>query len=163
MLDETDYFISYRGTIPEEVIDPNGHMNVSGFDRLFDTAENALFDALDLSWSYVKRTRMSLFRLEKFVRYETELLVGQEIETRSRILGTDGRKLHHFHEIMNLASGRRAAVFDCLALHVSLDERRARPLPEGPERTALLRAIAAHGAGGRPPGALERFAEGQMR
>ena len=82
--------LTLLGWIGPDVIDVIGHMNVAGYDRLFDIAEDSLFRAFGLDVAYIERTGRSAFRLEKRIRYEREMLQCQRYETRSRLIGGTG-------------------------------------------------------------------------
>lgn len=148
--------ISLEGHIGPEVIDMNGHMNVSGYDRVFDAGENAFFLSLGMGAPMVARTGDSIFRLEKFVRYEHEMLEGQPYQVRSWLIGTDGRKIQHFHELWDVTHNRRSAFFDCLAIHVSLSRRKSAMIAD-PELLARIKGLAAAQARfGLPQGWIAR-------
>lgn len=148
--------ITLRGQIGGEVIDANRHMNVSGFDRLFDQAETAMFLRFGIGDDYILSRQRSLFRLEKFVRYERELLVGQAYDVRSWIIGTDGRRIHHFHELWDCDNDRRSAFYDCLAIHVNLERRKSAVIEDATILEAL-RGFAQHlQEYGLPAGPLPR-------
>lgn len=138
--------LTYRGTIGDESIDINRHMNVSGFDALFDQGEHNLFEITGIWEPWIARRGESLFRLEKVIRYENELLLGQDFEVRSRVIATDGRRIHHFHELWDCAHDRRSAAFDGLSIHVDLTRRKSCPITDPDVLTRLL-ALEAEAAG----------------
>ena len=133
--------ISYRGRVAPNWVDVNRHMNVSWYDRVFDMAEHTLFEAFGIEDGYIARTRLSIFRLERLVRYERELLEADAIEVASRVVWTDFRRVHHFHELRNVAKGYRAASVDALSIHVDLRLRKSAPMSL-PETTIPLARLA---------------------
>lgn len=148
--------VTLRGRIDGTVIDVNGHMNVSGFDLLFDRAEHNLFQIAGIWEPWIEARRQSLFRLEKLIRYERELLAGDPFEVRSRVLATDGRRIHHFHELWHCALDRRSACFDGLSIHVDLTARKSAPVSD-PEVLRLLLALRDEAADApRPDGVVAR-------
>ncbi len=149
-------FIGLRGAVGAADIDVNGHMNVLGFDRLFDVAESALFLAFGIGGPNIARTGKSVFRLEKTIRYERELFRGDRVEIRSLLLGSDGRRIHHFHELWNLERDQRSACFDGLSIHVDLARRRAAWIEDPAVLAALEAGLSAHAKLPRPRGALDR-------
>lgn len=150
-------FIGFRDRIGADVIDVNGHMNVLGFDKLFDEAESRLFLAFGMGEPYLERTGKSMFRLEKLVRYERELLRGDDVEIRSYLLATDFKRIHHFHELWDLKNDRRSAMFDALSIHVDLTIRRAAVIEDEPTRQSLADCARVHARLPRPQGALDRL------
>lgn len=146
-----------RWQVEADWIDVNGHMNVSGYDRLFDRAEEALFAEFGLDDSYILRSGLSCFRLERVIVHAREVMQGDPLEVRSRLLWTDLRRMHHFHELWNTGAGYRAAFADVITIHVDLASRKsvAAHLPEvvGP----LNRLLAAHTAAPLPEGVVPRI------
>lgn len=154
-------FIGLHDRVGADLIDINGHMNVLGFDKLFDEAENRLFHAFGMGEPYLERTGKSMFRLEKLVRYESELFRGDAIEIRSYLLATDFKRIHHFHELWDLQQNRRSAMFDALSIHVDLAIRRAALVDDAATRRNLADCAAIHARLPRPDGALDRRLTGK--
>ncbi|MBO6718471.1 MAG: thioesterase family protein [Rhizobiaceae bacterium] len=117
-------FVGFRGQVVPDWIDANGHMNVSWYDHVFDRAESALFDAFGVDEKYIRRAFCGMFRLEKRVRYEKELVEGDDLRIDSRIVSSDGRLLKHFHELWNLTREVRAASAHYVSIHVDLTRRK---------------------------------------
>lgn len=132
---------TYSGEVDAAWIDANAHMNVSWYDRVFDVAELALFARIGIEDSFIARTGHSLYRLERFVRYEHELLQGTRIAVQSRIAWTDFKRIHHQHELIDVDRGRRAAFVDGLSIHVDLGSRRSCPVV-APEVREVLGVLA---------------------
>lgn len=142
----TGFFVGYEGVVGDGWIDANDHMNVSWYDRVFDAAESQLFEAFGIDEAYIARTRHGMFRVEKTIRYERELLAGDRIRVTGRIAAFDGRGVRHTHELVNVATGRRAATATYASLHVDLSRRKVAAVAD-PDVLAALRALAsAHGA-----------------
>lgn len=142
----SDAFVGYEGVVGDDWIDFNGHMNVNWYDRVFDAAESALFEAFGIDEAYVARTRHGMFRIEKAIRYERELLLGDRVRVAGRISAFDGRGVRHVHELVNVGTGVRAATATYASLHVDLSRRKVASVSD-PEVLAALRALAgAHGA-----------------
>lgn len=139
-------FVGFEGVVGDDWIDFNGHMNVDWYDHVFDAAESRLFEAFGIDEAYVARTRHGMFRIEKAIRYERELLLGDRIRVMGRISAFDGRGVRHTHELVNVATGMRAATATYASLHVDLSRRKVAAVSD-PEVLAALRALAAaHGA-----------------
>lgn len=149
-------FVGVEGHVGPDVIDVNGHMNVLGFDKLFDAAENALFLAFGMGEPYLERTGKSMFRLEKLIRYERELFADDAIEIRSYLMATDMKRIHHVHELWSRETGQRSAIFDALSIHVDLTARRSTPITDAAARQSIAACAALHAALPRPEGALDR-------
>lgn len=148
---------TFHGQVAPGWIDVNGHMNVSWYDRLFDDAEERLFCEFGIGEPYILRTGLSVFRLERVVVYRRELMQGDRLEMRSRVLWSDLRRVHHFHELWNSGAGYRAAHADVVSIHVDLAVRKSTPatLPEVID--PLRRLLAAHRAAPLPEGVVPRI------
>lgn len=150
------FSVTMRGQVESDWIDVNGHMSAGYFDRLFDRAEESLFTEFGIADPYILRTGLSYYRLERIVIYARELMQGDPLEVRSRVLWTDLRRVHHFHELWNTAAGYRAAYCDGISIHVDLTTRKSAvaTLPEVTE--PLLRLRAAHSTPPLPEGVVHR-------
>ncbi|HWU64930.1 MAG TPA: thioesterase family protein [Ensifer sp.] len=148
--------VCFRGEVLPEWVDVNDHMNVSFFDRVFDAAEKVLFDELGIDEGYAGRTGYGVFRVEKFIRYEKELRLAHKLEVRSSVLWTDQRRIHHFHEIVNLSVPARSAFCDALSIHVDLSKRKAAMFHLDEVRQRLQDLHRRTMDGPRPPGAIAR-------
>lgn len=150
------FSLSFRGAVVPEWIDINDHMNVSWYDRLFDRAERTFFEEFGIGDAYILRTGLSVFRLERLVVYERELRLGDRVEVRSRVLWTDMRRVHHFHELWNMDAGYRAAISDAVSIHVDLNLRKSTAMELPDVVQPLRRLLSDHAAAPPPPGVLAR-------
>lgn len=123
-------FCLYRTTVPAEWIDVNDHMNVERYYHLLYQAQVEVTEHLELGRNYVAARGLSKMVVESNFRFERELLVGERVEVRSRLLGVDRKRIHFFHELWNLDRDIRAAVGEQIDVHVDLSTRRSAPLPE---------------------------------
>lgn len=148
--------ISYRGHVERQWIDINQHMNVAWYDHVFDVAETTFFRTFGITDEHIAKTGFSMFRLERLVRYERELLPGESIEVRSMIAWTDFKRVHHFHELWNTQSRCRAASVDALSIHVDLSTRKSAVMTRQENRLPLEELAARHAALAKPDGVLHR-------
>ncbi|CAG0997347.1 MAG: hypothetical protein F9K19_25370 [Rhizobiaceae bacterium] len=139
-------FVGFEGVVGDDWIDFNGHMNVNWYDRVFDDAESRLFEAFGIDEASVGRTRHGMFRIEKAIRYERELLRGDRIRVAGRIAAFDGRGVRHVHQLVNVATGVRAATATYASLHVDLSRRKVAAVADLQVLAALRALAAAHGA-----------------
>ncbi|MBX3530181.1 MAG: thioesterase family protein [Rhizobiaceae bacterium] len=137
-------FIGFEGAVEDGWIDVNGHMNVAWYDRVFDIAESNLFEAFGICEAYTLRTNCGTFRVEKRMRYERELMPGDRLRVESRIAATDDRVLRGTHEIVNMTRGGRAAIAECVSLHVDLAVRRSARITDPLVLEPLTRMSAEH-------------------
>ena len=138
-------FTGFKGRVLPDWIDANRHMNVAWYDHVFDMAESALFCAFGVNEGYIARTRHGMFRLEKSIHYEKELVEGEQLRIDSRIVSCDGRLLKHFHELWNESRGMRAATARYVSIHVDLATRKPARIAD-PDVIAPLRRLASEHA-----------------
>ncbi len=137
-------FVGFEGEVAADWIDVNGHMNVGWYDHVFDIAEAALFAAFGVDEDYVRRAAHGMFRLEKLIRYERELVLGDALRIEGRILSNDGRLVKHFHELLNLTKGVRAASASFVSIHVDLSRRKTAAVSDPAVLKPLNRLTAEH-------------------
>lgn len=144
-------FVSFRGRIEECWIDANGHMNVLGYDHMFQSAELAFFDHHGAGTGY-PASGLGYFRLEKHVRHHAELRLDEMVAVTTLLVWTDYKRVHMLHQAWNLATGARAAVMEALSIHVDLATRRSTPLVDPAMRVRWAETLAAHDMLARPEG-----------
>lgn len=154
--DQSSVLTTYSGRVLPGWVDANGHMNVSFYDRVFDEAEHDMFASFGIHDDYIHRTGLTIFRLDKLIRYERELMEGDAIAVHSRVIWTDFRRVHAFHEMMNVDASYRAATKDAISIHVDLSQRRSVTIALPEVRGPLERLAAAHAALPAPAGAVGR-------
>ena len=85
------------------------------------------------------------------VAYSRELKLGDPLRIASHVLDFDEKRIHYAHEMFHDTEGYLAATNDLITLHVSLETRRAAPMPDA-TLARLARLKAAHAALPRPDG-----------
>jgi acyl-CoA thioester hydrolase len=129
---------SHEDVVRAEWIDANGHMNLAYYIVIFDHATDVVFDALDIGAAYRARTGNSSFIVETHTLYELEAKEGERLRVTSRLLGTEAKRVHLFHEMFRGHTDERVAAHELLALHIDMRTRRTAPFP--PDRQAALAA-----------------------
>lgn len=143
---DTAAFCGFEGAVGEGWIDSNGHMNVGWYDHVFDTAESRLFDAFGVNEAYILRNRQGMFRVEKSIRYERELLLGDRIRIECRVAAFNGKALRHVHQLLNVSRGGCAACAEYVSLHVDLRSRKVAQISDPAVADALAGLARRHGA-----------------
>ena len=141
---EPNFFIGYEGVVEPEWIDINRHMNVHWYDYVFDAAEHNLIDAIGITHAYIAASGRTTYRLEKRIRYEKELLEGERLQVRSRIVFTDERIFRHQHELLNLSRNVQAASAEFVSIHVDLSVRKSAQITDPAILEPLRRIAKAH-------------------
>ena len=128
-------------TVRPEWIDYNGHMNVGYYVLAFDHATDALLNHLGIGDDYRRDANCSTFVVESHVTYQQEVTEGTALSFTTRILGSDAKRLHLFHQMIRSEDGALAATNEVMVLHIDMASRRTAPLPEAvQERMAAIAA-----------------------
>ncbi|MEC4019558.1 thioesterase family protein [Streptomyces sp. H27-D2] len=138
----------FREAVREDWLDYNGHLSEAFYVLVFGYATDAMMVRIGLGGAYREQSGCSLYTVEAHVRYLREVGSGAELAIRTRILGTDSKKVRFVHEMfvgdaVNDPEGEPVATEELFALHVDKQGGHATPLP--PEVQQLLAAATAPG------------------
>lgn len=122
-------FCEFKTAVRPEWIDANGHMSARYYSLVIFDAHWQFSDAVGLGTAYIRERGLGKNIVEGHMVYERELLEGERIEVRSRLLAVSDKGAHFAHEIFNADRGYRAAIWEELDIHVDLSTRRAAPFP----------------------------------
>jgi acyl-CoA thioester hydrolase len=139
----------YRGAVPADWIDYNGHMNIAYYMLVFDRASDVLFDRLDVGPAYRQRSNHTLYVLEAHITYERELKEGDTLRVTAQLIDADAKRLHFFFAMHHAEQDYVAATTEMLALHVDLAGPRSVPLPAA-QQSAIKRLLSEHRSLERP-------------
>jgi len=103
-------------------------MNLAYYVVLFDLATDVLFDQIEVGATYRRAAAAGLFAVETHTVYRRELVAGDRVRVAARVIGAGSNRVHVAHEMFH-ADGGCAATHEILFVHVSLQTRRAAPLP----------------------------------
>lgn len=132
-------------------IDEYGHMNAAHYVGIFDRVGFQLLREVGVGLDYTEATRCGIYTMNVHVAYLREVLAGDPLALRIRLLEADDKRLLCLMELMQTRDGYVAATMEQLSLHVDLDTRRAKPFP--PELAQrLARTVAEHAAQPLPRG-----------
>ena len=81
-------------TVKPEWLDYNDHMNVAYYNAVFDLAIEDVKAAYGQTEAYRLANQRSTVALEAHITYQQEATLGDELRIESRILETDGKRLH---------------------------------------------------------------------
>lgn len=123
-------YLNPKKIVPAEWIDVNGHMNATHYMLAVYEAHVTLTQAIGLGDAYVDETNCGKAVLESHMVYEREVGEGDEIQIFSWVLAVDEKRIHFFHELMNITRDCRAATSEQLDIHMDLTARRTSPIPE---------------------------------
>ena len=116
--------------VGSERIDINGHMNSTQYGLIIYEAHDLFCCALGFGPPYVEKYDCGTVVLESHMRYEREVFEGDKLTVRSWLLAVDEKRMHYFHELMNLSRGFRAATSEQVEMHFDLKARKSAAFPK---------------------------------
>jgi acyl-CoA thioester hydrolase len=131
----------HRATIPEEYLDTMGHMNVRWYVALFDEAGWRFFASFGMGREYFLAQDAGGFALQQIISYLAEVLAGETVAIRTRVLGRSVKRIHYMHFMVNETTGRLASTMEVLGANADMTIRRTAPYP--PEIARRIDAILA--------------------
>jgi acyl-CoA thioester hydrolase len=136
--------ITYKGTVYPWQCDHVGHMNIMWYVGKFDEANWNFFATLGLTPRYLREQHRGMAAVQQNISYKRELLAGDIVEVRSRVLEIGDKSLRFLHEMWNIDTGELAASCELTGVHMDRQVRKAIPFPQA-VRDAALAGIAAAG------------------
>jgi acyl-CoA thioester hydrolase len=119
--------ITYRGAVYPWHCDHMGHMNVMWYVGKFDEATWHLFASIGLTPSYLRDGTRGMAGVQQNISYKRELMAGDIVEIRSRIIEMREKVIRFEHEMINVGTGEVAATCDLTAVHLDRALRKAIP------------------------------------
>lgn len=137
---------TYFGTIYPGETDHMGHMNVAHYVQKFDAGTWNFFFNLGITPSMMRETTFGLAAVEQVLNYKKELMPGDVIEIRTRILDVSDRKLRFRHEMIDRESGQVAATCELLCVCFDRAAHKSRAFPSEVLENAKAALAAVQGA-----------------
>jgi len=137
---------TYKGTVYPWHCDHVGHMNVMWYVGKFDEASWHLLAALGMTPSFFRDNHRGMAAVQQNISYKRELLAGEIVEIKSRILEIREKSIRFAHDIHNAETGEIAAMCELTAVHMDRRERKACAFPQA-VRAAANDLIAKPSAG----------------
>ena len=103
--------VTYKGTVYPWQCDHVGHMNVMWYTGKFDEATWSLFAELGITPSYLRQEERGMAAVQQNTTYKQEVLAGDIVEIRSRVLEIRGKVIRFQHEMRN-AETMEVAAYD---------------------------------------------------
>ena len=140
-------FAGWRGTVRDEWIDYNGHLNDGCYALVLSEAVELLLVELGLSAEHRASSGCGMYTVEAHLRYLAEVPRGAALTAESIVVDADTKRLR-VHTLL-LHDGRPVATGEHLYLHVRADPGGVVPYP--PEVQARVdRVLADHATLERP-------------
>ncbi len=115
-------------------IDAYGHMNAAHYVGVFDRVGFELLRQVGVGLDDTEATGCGIYTMNIQVAYMREVLAGDPLMLRLRLLESDDKRLLCLMELWQTRQNYLAATMEQLSLHVDLRQRRA--LPGGTGRAA---------------------------
>jgi acyl-CoA thioester hydrolase len=117
-------------TAGADLIDINGHMNSTHYGLIIYDAHDLFCCAVGYGPHYVAAYNCGTVVLESHLLYEREVFEGDKLEVKSWLLAVDHKRMHYFHELINVTQGVRAAASEQIDIHVDLAARKSVSIPK---------------------------------
>src|SRR5690242_21713597 len=102
-------FITYKGTVYPWHCDHMGHMNVMWYVGKFDEATWHVFARIGVTPTYLRELQRGMAAVQQNITYRRELVAGDLIEIRSRLLDVRDKVIVFRHEMRNIEHDEIAA------------------------------------------------------
>lgn len=129
---------SYRGTVPQDWIDFNGHVNVGYYVVGFDLGSVAFLDGVGMGRTYPERRGFSTFALEMHITYDREIHLNDPFVIHTQILDCDHKRIHMYHELRHGTEGWLSATNEIITMHIDMKTRRSAAFPDDVQKTLDL-------------------------
>jgi acyl-CoA thioester hydrolase len=122
--------ITYKGTVYPWQCDHVGHMNIMWYVGKFDEANWNLFASVGLTPSYLRDKQRGMAAVQQNISYKREVLAGDIIEVKSRVVEIRDKTLRFLHEMRNGETGEVVAICEITGVHMDAKERKSCPFPD---------------------------------
>ncbi len=130
------YMVTYRGATYPWQCDHIGHVNIMWYVSKFDEANWNVFANIGITPSYLRQQCFGVAGVQQNIAYKRELMAGDVIEIRSRILEVRERVIRFVHEMRNVERDEVAAICEMTAVHLDRSTHKSCPFPPAVRRTA---------------------------
>jgi acyl-CoA thioester hydrolase len=133
--------IGWRGAIPQDWVDYNGHLRDAFYLLIFSYAVDGLMDEIGLDAQSREHTGLTLFTLEAHINYLHEVKRGAVMEARIQIMAMDRKRLHLYLTLHPEGEAQVMAASEQMLLQVNLEGPKSAAFTE--ETKAALERIKA--------------------
>jgi acyl-CoA thioester hydrolase len=121
--------ITYKGTVYPWHCDHVGHMNIMWYVGKFDEANWHLIARVGMTPAYLREHNRGVAAVQQNISYKRELLAGDLVEVRSRLLEITDKSLRFVHDMWNVGTNELAASCEITAVHLDRHARKAVAFP----------------------------------
>jgi acyl-CoA thioester hydrolase len=123
-------FETARGTVHAWQCDHMGHANLRAYGEFFEQAVWHVFQKIGMTPSVLRGENVRMAGVQQNISYRKELLPGDVVYVRSRLVELAGKKLRMHHEMVNAESEEVCATSEITAVCIDPKTRRPRPFPD---------------------------------
>ena len=127
---------TYRGTVYPWQCDHVGHMSIIWYVGKFDEANWNMLARLGLTPSYLRQSGRGMAAVQQNIAYKRELLAGDIVEIRSRLLELREKSIRFEHEMRNAETGELAATCELTGVHMDRGLRKSAAFEDAIRATA---------------------------
>ncbi len=117
--------LTYRGTVYPWQCDHMGHMNVMWYVGKFDEATWHFFAEGGMTPTSLRASGRGMAAVQQNISYKRELLAGDIVEIRSRVLELREKVLRFAHDMINTENGEIAASCELTGMHLDRAARKS--------------------------------------
>jgi acyl-CoA thioester hydrolase len=121
---------TYRGVVYPDQIDHMGHMNVQYYTAKFDEGTWQLFSFVGITPGYIRDNNKGMAGLEQKTLYKAEVLSGDLLHVKSKILEVKDKTIKFIHYMYNSETGAEVASTELIVVHIDRKKRKACSLPK---------------------------------
>lgn len=121
--------VTHRGVVYPRELDHMGHMNVVSYVAKFDQATWTFFNDIGFTPEYLRTSGRALAAVRYDVSYKKELLAGDVVTIRTRLLRVGSSSLAYLHEMSNGETGELVATAEVTGVLIDRQTRRSTPFP----------------------------------
>ncbi|MBV8051780.1 MAG: thioesterase family protein [Acidobacteriaceae bacterium] len=137
--DASASMVTYRGVTYPWQCDQIGHMNITWYVSKFDEANWNLFASVGIMPSYLRDGKFGVAGVQQNITYKRELMAGDVIEIRTKILEIREKVIRFVHEMSNVETQEIAATCEITAVHMDRKTRKSFPFPDAVRKAAEKR------------------------
>ena len=123
-----------RGTVQEQWIDYNGHLNAGYYLVAFDDAIAPWMDFIGLGTSHRQVRDITTFSAENHITYVREIGPDEPFVISVQLLGFDRKRIHAFQVMTQTREDYLVATCEVMSLHIDGPTRRVGVMDDEPFR-----------------------------